>query len=297
MYQRTRSNLPVLVILGETASGKSKLAINLARRLNGEIICADSWTVRRGLNIGTDKPSMNDCKAVPHHLLDIIGPDEDFTAAVFKTLANQAIEDIHSRNRLPIMVGGSGLYIDSVIFDYKFLKPGDRNLRDKLNQLNVNELVEKIGSLGLDVDETVDRRNKRRLIRLIESGGVKPQKSALRDNTLLIGVKLPEDKLLESIEKRTDAMMSIGLEAEVRALADQYGWEAEGLKGVGYKQWRGYIEGHQSIEETRLQIISATNNLAKKQRTWFKRNKSIHWFIQPVNIDSIVDLVTTELAT
>lgn len=290
-------NAPLVVILGQTATGKSKLALELAKKIDGEIICADSWTVRREVNIGADKPSLAERKDIPHHLIDVAGPCDDFTAAVFKTMANKAIDGIYSRGHISIMVGGSGLYIDSVIFDYGFLQPGEPGLRSSLNKLSVDELMQKIKKEKLPIDSNIDTRNKRRLIRLIESGGKKPIRSSLRDNVLVVGIKMDPSDLKLAIEKRVDNMLETGLEQEVKSLSDQYGWDCEALKGVGYKQWRRYFEGTQTIDETRQQIISATNNLAKKQNTWFKRNKSIHWFLQPVNLDTIVDLITTELAT
>lgn len=296
MSPKTNPTPPLVVIVGETASGKSRLAVDLCQRINGEIICADSWTVRRGVDIGTDKPSTKDKELVPHHLLDIIEPYEDFTAAVYKKLANQAIDEISSKGKVPVMVGGSGLYIDSVIYSYGFLNPGDPNMRQELNKLTINELLDKIGELKIPIPEVIDRSNKRRLIRLIESGGVMPKKGDLRPNTLILGIKLDPDELKASIEKRVKTMIEKGLEGEVRTLSEQYNWGCEALKGVGYKQWQRYFEGSQTLEETRQQIISATNNLAKKQRTWFKRNKSIHWLKQPIKVDKIVALVTTELA-
>ncbi|MHB1864978.1 MAG: tRNA (adenosine(37)-N6)-dimethylallyltransferase MiaA [Candidatus Saccharimonadales bacterium] len=287
---------PLLVVVGETAVGKSELAIKLASKLNGEIICADSWTVRKELNIGTDKPSKEDQLKVNHHLLDIINPCSDFTAAVFKTLALESIHEIASRHKLPIMVGGSGLYIDSVIFDYSFLKPSDPAVRQRLNTLSIEQLLGEASAKGLKISENIDIRNKRRLIRLIENEGALPKKGKFRDRTLIIGIKQPTNGLMKSIEERVDKMLRDGLEKEVKQLSDKYGWQCEALKGVGYKQWHGYFVGNNTIEETRAQIISATNNLAKKQRTWFKRNKSIHWLKQPVVIEKVVELITTELA-
>jgi tRNA dimethylallyltransferase len=154
----------LVVIVGETASGKSALALKLARKFNGEIIAADSWTVRRGADIGTAKPTPEERALVPHHLLDVVGPDNDFTAAVFKDLANEAIKDISGRGKLPIMVGGTGLYIDGVIYDYNFLPAGDRTAREEFNNLSVKELLSRIDEMGIDPGD-VDKRNKRRLIR------------------------------------------------------------------------------------------------------------------------------------
>jgi tRNA dimethylallyltransferase len=284
----------LIVIVGETASGKSALALKLAQQFNGEIICADSWTVRREADIGTAKPSLEERAMIPHHLLDVVGPDDDFTAAVFKDLANAAIEDISNRGKLPIMVGGTGLYIDGVLYDYGFLPAGDRTDREELNELSIAELEDKINELGLDLGD-VDRRNKRRLIRLIETNGAVPAKKELRTNTLIIGLKNDRAELENHIIERVDAILAAGLEDEVRALVERYGWQAEALKGVGYAQWKGYFEGTETLDQTRQKIIKATRDLAKRQRTWFRRNKSIQWFSTPVKWAVVVESVTTFL--
>ena len=269
--------------------------MRLAQEFDGELICADSWTVRREADIGTAKPSQEDQKRVKHHLLDVVGPDEDFTAAVFKDLAVKAIEDIAGRGRLPIMVGGTGLYIDGVLYDYGFLPEGDRRAREELNKMTLQELEKKIEGMGLDFGD-VDRRNKRRLIRLIETNGAKPVRKPLRDNTLIIGIKTGRQALKGRIIKRTDAMIEAGLEDEVRGLVDRYGWDCEALKGVNYAQWKCYFVGRETIDGTRQKLIKANLDLAKRQRTWFKRNNSIQWFDTPVNWPDVVDSVATFLA-
>jgi tRNA dimethylallyltransferase len=284
------------VVVGETASGKSALAMELALQFNGELICADSWTVRREVNIGTAKPSAADQARVAHHLLDVAGPDEDFTAAVFKRLANAAIDDITVRGKLPIMVGGTGLYIDGVLFDYGFLSAGDRGEREALNALSVDELLAEIAAEGIELGD-VDTRNKRRLIRLLETNGAQPSRQELRANTLILGLQADRTELEQRIEKRVDAMLAAGLEAEVKKLVDMYGWSCEALKGVGYSQWRDYFLGTQSFDETRAKIIKATKDLAKRQRTWFKRNDGIQWLSTPVNLEQAADIVTTFLST
>lgn len=286
---------PLIVIVGETASGKSALALALAQRFDGELICADSWTVRRELNIGTAKPSLADLVAVPHHLLDIVGPNEDFTAAVFKRLANEAVAEITSRGKLPIMVGGTGLYVDSVLYDYGFLQEGNRVERERFNAMSIEDILAEIAVRGISLGE-VDVQNKRRLIRLLETNGAQPTRADLRHNTLIIGVQPERSELEQRIMYRVDTMLGAGLEAEVRALVERYGWQAEGLKGVGYAQWKDYIEGTESITETRRKIIKATMNLAKRQRTWLRRNKSIHWISTPVDQAHVVDLITTFLS-
>lgn len=283
--------LPLVVIVGETASGKSALAMELAERFGGELICADSWTVRREVNIGTAKPSPADRARIPHHLLDIVGPDDDFTAAVFKRLANQAIQDISSRGKLPIMVGGTGLYIDGVLYNYGFLPQGDRNAREKWNLCSVEELLDEIQARGIS-SEGVDVRNKRRLIRLLETEGQRPEKSELRPNTLIIGLKSDREALKERIERRVDSMLTAGLEHEVQTVAIRYGWGCEALKGIGYREWQPYFEGTQSSDETRAKIIKSTKDLAKRQRTYFKRNSSIQWVEEQIEA---VELTTTFL--
>jgi tRNA dimethylallyltransferase len=294
-YTGTKVKRPkLIVIVGETASGKSDLALRLAQQFNGEIICADSWTVRQQADIGTAKPTAKDRALVPHHLLDVVEPCQDFTAAVFKRLANKAIKDISNRGKLPILVGGTGLYIDGVIFNFGFLPSGDRAARKELNKLNNSALLNKIAEQNIALGN-VDKRNKRRLIRLIETGGAVPSKQELHVNTLIIGLKTERSALEERIVKRIDCMLADGLEDEVRGLAERYGWDCEALKGVGYAQWKGYFAGTQTLAETRQKIIKANLDLAKRQRTWFKRNKSIQWFSTPVRWSEVVDTITTFL--
>jgi tRNA dimethylallyltransferase len=289
-----RKQAPLICVVGQTASGKSSLALRLAQEWDGEIICADSWTTRQEVNIGTAKPSMQERSLVPHHLLDIIRPDEEFNAALYKELANKAIIDIIARGKLPIMVGGTGLYIDSVIYDYSFSAVGSKHDREKLNTLNLAELLQKIKDLGIELGD-VDVRNKRRLIRLIETNGAQPTKGDLRDRTLLIGLHVENNQLKQYITKRLDAMLVAGLEDEVWQLSERYGWDCEALKGIGYIQWQEYFLGSENHEQVHQKIIQATMNLAKRQNTWFQRNKSIHWFNTPVNWYGIVELMTTFL--
>ncbi len=284
----------LIVIVGETASGKSSLALQLAQQYNGEIICADSSTVRREASIGTAKPSPAERSLVPHHVLDVVGPNEEFSAAMFKGLANQAIADISGRGKLPIMVGGTGLYINGVIYDYGFLPAVSGSDRQELNMLSNSELLQRIDELGLST-EGIDTKNNRRLLRFIETGGAQPTMQELRRNTLVLGLKTDKDILYERIAIRVDEMLAQGLEQEVDGLAKTYGWDCEALKGVGYSQWKEYFLGEQTRAETRDLIVKATWDLAKRQRTWFKRNKSIQWLVTPVKSIDYVDSVTTFL--
>ncbi len=270
------SSSPLVTVVGETASGKSSIAMELARQFGGEIINADSWQIYKEMDIGTAKPSEEERKEIPHHLIDIVKPDEDFTAAVYKRMAVEKIEEIAGRGKLPIMVGGTGLYIDGVLFDYSFAPPGDSGQREALQQKTIPELLDMIQQKGLDMTG-IDTRNKRRLIRLLETGGVKPEQSPLRQNTLVLGVSISRTKLRENIEKRTETMFRAGLKHEVRELAEKYGWDAEAMKGIGYREFYSYFQGEQSLAKTKRKISRSTLALAKKQRTWFKRNPHIQW--------------------
>lgn len=250
----------LIVIVGETASGKSALGIELAKKFNGEVICADSRTVYKTMDIGTAKPSAEEQKAVPHHLLDVVGPDQPFTVAGFKHLANEAIQDITRRGRLPIMVGGSGLYVDAVLFDYGFS----------------------------DVKATRDPENPRHI-----SKDEPRSRQDLRPNTLLIGLTLPRDVLQKRIELRVENMLQAGFIDEVKRIQQKYP-DSKALQAPGYKVFRDYIKGTITLEEAKTLFVRNDMNLAKRQRTWFKRNRDIHWLN---NSKGAVALITTFLNT
>lgn len=235
---------PLIAIVGPTASGKSDMAMELARKYSGEIICADSRTVYREMDIGTAKPTPADRGLVPHHLLDIINPDKPFNASDFKKLANEAIEDIRSRGKIPFLVGGSGLYIDAVLFDYSFAPAGAG--RSEINQRHLSKTV------------AVAKKN-------------------LSSDTIVIGLKLPREALLQRIAERTKQMINSGLIEETKGLASRYGWMREPMKSIGYREWRGYFAGQKNKKQAEDQIINSTKRFAKRQITWFKRNKDIAW--------------------
>ncbi|HWB39269.1 MAG TPA: tRNA (adenosine(37)-N6)-dimethylallyltransferase MiaA [Candidatus Saccharimonadales bacterium] len=286
----------LLVLVGETASGKSDLAMKLAQEFDGELICADSWTVYKDFDIGTAKPTMLERAQIPHHLLDVADARGGFSAVIFQQLAESAINAIVARGKLPILVGGTGLYIDSVIYHYGFLAPPPPELRQELNGLSLDQLIERAKAGGLPID-SVDMRNKRRVIRLIENDGQLPTKQPLRPNTLILGLSVPREQLAERITARVDKMLDMGLMQETQKLAGEYGWDAEPMKGIGYSQWKPYFLGTQNLAETRQKIIKATLDLAKRQRTWFKRNKSIHWLDAPVNLAATNALVNDFLSS
>lgn len=290
MAQKKQSkNVPLLAIVGETASGKSELSLQLAQQLNGEIIAADAMTVYRGFDIGTAKPSEGEQKVVPHHLLDISDASQPFNVAMFKQLACAAIQEISARGKLPVLVGGTGLYIDSILFDYEFRSQPPSGFREKLEKMSLAELVRLAQDKHYDLTN-IDTRNRRRLIRLIEADGRSPQKRPARNNTVVVGITLPREKLRARVEARVDTMISRGLADEVKDLSQRYGWGVEPMRSIGYREWQAYFLGQKSLEETREEIIIHTMQLAKKQRTWFRRNEGIHWVN---NISEGVEYTTT----
>ncbi|HEX7368355.1 MAG TPA: tRNA (adenosine(37)-N6)-dimethylallyltransferase MiaA [Candidatus Saccharimonadales bacterium] len=288
---------PLVVIVGETASGKSALAHELAKRLNGEIISADSWAVYKGFDIGTAKPSAAERAEVAYHLIDVADPLEGFSAVLFKRLAVNAIQSIVSRGKLPIMVGGTGLYIDSVLFDYSFLPATSPELRQELNALSLSEVLQRARELGLDMDG-IDLRNKRRVIRLIENNGARPtRRHALRENTLILGLRRKQEDLHERIERRVDAMVAAGFADEVQRLGERYGWDCEPMKAPGYRAFADYVQGKVTLSVAKERFRQNDLKLAKKQRTWFKRNSGIHWLNNRDEIAQSVELITTLLNT
>ncbi len=287
-------NKPLIAIVGPTATGKSQLAVRLAKKFGGEIVSADSWLVRRRLDIGTAKPSLKIRSQIPHHLIDIIDPDENFSAAEYKHLAETTINKLYLNGKLPLIVGGSGLYVDALLYNYSFLPPADINERRQLNAMSLGQLHTLALKKRLDLS-LIDKRNKRKVIRLIETNGGIASQSRLRRNSLVIGITMTRAELSNAISRRVDSMLEKGLEAEVSNLVSDYGWDCEALKGIGYHEWKLYFENQQSLKLTRERIIKDTLNLAKRQQTWFKRNKSIHWFTTPVNYKQIDELITSFL--
>ena len=270
---------PLVAIVGTTASGKSAVAMQIALERDGEIICADSRTVYKGMDIGTAKPSKQDQKIIKHHLLDVVLPDQAFSVADFQKLANQAIDDIHKRGKLPILVGGTGLYVDAVLYNFSLRAPRDPKQRQQLQELSLAQLQAEIEARGLTMPN--NPQNPRHLIRTIETGGQTPAKRQLRPNTLIMGFQLPPEALKARISARVDVMLQQGLEQEVRGLAKKFGWQSEAMKGIGYREWQAYFDGKQSLEQTKQQIRDHTWQYARRQRTWFRRNPDIQWFDAP----------------
>ncbi|HKX23985.1 MAG TPA: tRNA (adenosine(37)-N6)-dimethylallyltransferase MiaA [Candidatus Saccharimonadales bacterium] len=273
--------------MGPTASGKSALAMRIAQAHNGEIIASDSRTIYRGMDIGTAKPTAEDQRLVPHHLIDVRNPDEPFSAAEFKLLAQRAIDDIVSRGKLPIMVGGTGLYVDAVIFDYQFGAAADEAKRAELNAMTIEELQQLCREKNIAMP--INSQNKRHLVRAIELGGLVSHKKKLRDSTFVVGISTERDILRERVRARAKEMVSEGVIDEVEAIGHKYEWRGEALKGNIYRIFRGVVEGTKPVDDAIEEFVQSDMALAKRQMTWFKRNASIHWSSNPEELEVLVD--------
>lgn len=266
---------PVVVIVGPTASGKTAAAFELAQKYPAEIICADSRTLYRGLDIGTAKPSLVEQK-IPHWGLDLIDPDERFSAAEFKQYAQNAIQDIQSRGKIPIVVGGTGLYIDALIFDYTFGPARDNDLRKKLEQFDFMEL--KKYCIENNIELPKNENNRRHLIGAIERQGAEVSRQTRPgEQYIVVGITTEKSTLMERIASRFDAMIASGVVDEARRAIDMYGTDAPGLSGSIYRLIaQADAEGY-AIDELKRRVVTSDWQLAKRQRTWFARNKCIHW--------------------
>ena len=279
---------PLVVIVGETASGKTALAIELARRFNGEIIAADSRTVYMGMDIGTAKPSMAERQGIPHFGLDVVEPGQHFSVYDFQQLAQSAIENTSSRGRLPIIVGGTGLYVDSVLYDFTFRSRPAAQIREQLQGLSIEELQNSILAAHLPLPE--NSQNPRHLTRILESGEAPKQHKKLRENTLVLGISLPREELEQRIKSRVETMVAAGLVDEIRTLAVRYG-DTEAFRTPGYKAFLEYIRGNMTLEAAKQQFARDDLRLAKRQRTWFKRSSDIHWLSGSDKLAEAVELV------
>ena len=287
--------IPVIAVAGPTASGKSSLAMQLCKDLNGELISCDSMQIYRGMNIGTAKPTKKDMAEVPHHLIDICDPDVDFSAAAFAELAKKAIEDVYSRGKTPILCGGTGLYLDSVLrgVDFGDMEP-DLAYRAELLEYAEKEGAEALHARLREIDpeaaEAIHPNNVKRVARALEicklSGMTKTEwdKNAIRGespyNACIIALDYKNrDNLYIRIHMRVDEMFAMGLEEEARALLAKGYLAPETTAGgaIGYKELLGYLNGEMTKEEAADAIKTATRHYAKRQLTWLRRNPEVHW--------------------
>jgi tRNA dimethylallyltransferase len=266
----------LLAIVGPTASGKTALAVKLAKIYNGEVIAADSRTVYKYLDIGTAKPGEIEQSGVKHWGLDMAGPGETYTVADYQKYASDRIEDIKQRYRLAILVGGSGLYIDAVLYDFS-LAPANHSLRRLLEALSIEQLQKKIVDNRLAMP--ANKLNRRHLVRTLERGKIQPEKQPLKDDVVIIGINPLKTELRKRIAARAQTMVELGVIKEIERAANLYGWESEAMTGGVYKVFKDVLTGQKSLEQAISDLITSDLHLAKKQLTWFRRNPDVHWFV------------------
>lgn len=276
MEAKSLEDKPLVVIVGPTASGKTGLAIKLANKFGGEIICADSRTVYKGMDIGTAKPTTEERRQVPHWGLDLVEPGERFTAADFKQYAVQKIAEIRQRGHIPFLVGGTGLYIDSVVYDYGFAAPPDDTLRKHLNTLTLDELHEYCHKNNVSLPE--NDRNKRYVIRAIEQKGINKQRSKTPISTsIIVGISTEREILRTRIVDRTEQIFDDGVVEEAIILGKKYGWNNEAMTGNVYPIVHQYLVGELNKQAMKDKFTTLDWRLAKRQLTWLRRSSDIHW--------------------
>jgi tRNA dimethylallyltransferase len=286
----------LIVVLGPTASGKSDLAVELAKKYNGEVISADSRQVYKGMDLGTGKITKNEMHGIPHHLLDVSNPKKVFTVAEYKNLAEKAIADILERNKLPIICGGTGFYIDAVILGTEFPKVlPNMKLRQELEVMSHEELLKMLKKLDTERAETVDIKNKVRLVRAIEIattiGKVPPTKNAIVYDSICIGIKWPKEVLRERIHARIVSRIKKGMIEEIKNLHEAgVSWKRIYSLGLEYRYISIFLQGKLTKEGMIETLHTKTCQYAKRQMTWFKRNKDIVW-VEPEKLGEAEEVI------
>lgn len=281
----------VVAIIGPTASGKTALSIELATLLDGEIINGDAMQVYKRLDIGTAKITEGEMQGIPHHLLDIKEPTENFSVAEYQQLVRAKIKEITSRGKLPIIVGGTGLYVQSVLYDFHFTKDEiDEEARNtyytELEKIGPEAMHARLAALDPKTAETIHPNNTRRVIRALEmvelNGTSKANEEHNRGDVplyhhLILGLDLDREKLYERINLRVDIMMEKGLLEEAKALYDEGICDTQAVKAIGYKELFAYFDGRSTLEEAIEAIKQNSRRYAKRQLTYFRNKMDVKW--------------------
>ena len=300
----------VIVIVGPTGVGKTKMGVALAKYFNGEVISGDSMQIYKTLDIGTAKVTVDEMEGIKHHLIDIKEPTESYSVKDFQDEVRLKIKEISSRGKLPIIVGGTGLYIKAALYDYEF---GESQMdhQEYINKYQ-DHTNEQLYDLLLKIDEVSAKElhpnNRQRVLRAIaiyESTGVKKSETLAKQNHELIydarfiGLTLERDVLYERINQRVDLMMEQGLYQEIEKLMKKnYSSSLQSMKAIGYKEWFAYFQGNQSLEETLELIKKNSRNYAKRQYTWFNNQLPVKWFNVNLNdFDETINMVIDDLKT
>lgn len=291
---------------GQQLLGKSKLAIELAKQINGEIISADSMQIYKDMNIGTAKVTPEEMNEITHYMIDFLSPEERYNVSEFKKMAEQYIEKILSKGKTPIIVGGTGLYIDSLIYGIEFQEEEfDEEYREKLNIIAENEGLDRLYEEAVRIDpiamEKISPNDQKRIIRVLEifhkTGKTKTQqeiesrKNGVKYNYYVFAIDMARDVLYERINKRVDIMIKQGLIQEVEEILHKYKEFPTAMQGLGYKEVVEYIYGEVSKEEMIEKIKKETRHYAKRQLTWFRKNKQTIWLNGQDDIQNNINII------
>lgn len=279
----------VIAIVGPTASGKTSYAIELAKNIDGEIISADSRLIYKGFDIGTAKPTEAEQNGIPHHMIDIVEPEFEYSAGLYKTEATKIIKEILSRKKTPIIAGGTGLYIDILLKNYTLPQiEANHKLRNELKKLSKEDLYEQLLKLDPKAEEIININDGKKIIRAIEI--IKTSGKSLKEARGIageeydiewIGRNFDRETLYKRINKRVDIMVESGLIDETKKLLSKHGRTPNLVNTIGYREIIGYLDNKYSLEEALELLKKNTRNYAKRQLTWFRRNENITWNIYP----------------
>ncbi|MBU5426609.1 tRNA (adenosine(37)-N6)-dimethylallyltransferase MiaA [Tissierella pigra] len=292
----------LFILIGPTAIGKTSISIELAKKMNGEIISADSMQIYKYMNIGSAKVSKEEMQGIQHHLIDVIYPDQEFTVSDYKKNAEVLIKDINKNHKLPMIVGGTGLYINSLVYKLNFAEvPPNNETRTKLELLGERYgnkyLHEMLKNIDIESAERISINDRKRIIRAIEIFEItgktmtefnKNFREPIEEyNLVMIGLNMNREKLYNRINRRVDIMVEEGLIEEVKKLLEMgYKKELVSMQGIGYKEIVMYLEGEISLDESMEKIKQGSRNYAKRQLTWFRRDNRIKW----IDIDEFNNL-------
>lgn len=308
-------NNKIIVIVGPTAVGKTYVSVELAKKLNTEVVSADSMQIYKGMNIGTAKITEDEKKGIKHHMIDIINPDENYSVSDFKDKAEEIIDNILLNSNIPIIAGGSGLYVNSLIYDLDFGNAkSDEKIREYYNyyykEHGEDKLYEKLQKIDPEAAEKIHKNNVKRVIRALEFYDITGfkfseintdiRKPSKKYECILIGLCMERKTLYERINQRVDKLVDEGLIEEVKSLLNKgYDKELVSMKGIGYKEIIDYLDGNMSLEEAINILKRNTRRFAKRQYTWFYRDDKVKWFeVNHLNdIDTTVDNIYEYLKT
>jgi len=301
----------VIVIVGPTASGKTALSIELAKKINGEIVSCDSMQIYKKMDIGSAKPTTEEMQGIKHYMIDIVEPNERFSVAEYKKQAENAIEEILQKGKVPIVIGGTGLYADSLIYGIEYPEiEFDEEYRKKLEeqantQQGLKELYEKAKKIDEDAIQKISPNDKKRIIRILEiyhSTGktkteleVESRKNEVKYDYKVFAIDMDRSILYDRINRRVDIMLENGLIEEVKKLLEEYDKFPTAMQGLGYKEVVEYFDGILTKEEMIEKIKQETRRYAKRQLTWFRKNKDTIWLDGLDNLQNNINIILEEI--